>query len=293
MVLVVDNGSRDGVLDDVTDRWPEVHTLQTGDNLGFTGGMNSGLAWALDHGATTVTVLNNDTIVPPGALDAAVACARSGLVAVSPEIRYAARGGVWFGGGTVDVATGLARHLTDAEILDRYPGLGLRDVDTLAGCCVTAAAGTWRLIGAFDDRFFLLFEDADWSQRARSVGVQLLVDPSVYIDHAVSASFTGVSARLGLYYYVRNGLLFSERWGPTGRRRLARAYRFMRWHVVGHATGPWREGRRREATSAGLIVFLGVTHHLVRRYGRAPLLLERWLARGRVKSEAMGQGVSR
>jgi GT2 family glycosyltransferase len=67
-ILVIDNGSFDGVLESVTGRWPQVHALQTGRNLGFSGGINAGLTWALDAGAATVTVLNNDTLLPRGAI---------------------------------------------------------------------------------------------------------------------------------------------------------------------------------------------------------------------------------
>ena len=49
VILVVDNGSDDGVLEEVAARWPQVQMIQAGDNLGFSGGMNRGLAWALEQ----------------------------------------------------------------------------------------------------------------------------------------------------------------------------------------------------------------------------------------------------
>lgn len=278
-ILVVDNGSHDGVLAEVASRWPYVSTLQTGANLGFSGGMNRGLDWALQRGSGTVTVLNNDTVVPPGAIEALAGRARSGPVAVSPEVRYAATGKVWFGGGTVDADTGLARHLTDAELGARFPGGQPRQVESLAGCSVTASAQTWRRVGLFDDRFFLLFEDADWSRRARAAGVSLVVDPSVTIDHVVSASFVGPSARLGRYYYVRNGLYFGSRARPTGAKAVVRAARFLRRHVVSSVMDEWRAGRRTEAARGAVIVALAVAHHVGRRHGRAPAWLERAVAR--------------
>lgn len=85
-VLVVDNGSHDGTVELVSTRWPQVHTIQNLENLGFAGGMNTGLRWALDSGAETVTVLNNDTLIPPGAMDRLFDMARTGA-AVSPEVR--------------------------------------------------------------------------------------------------------------------------------------------------------------------------------------------------------------
>ncbi len=284
VVLVIDNGSFDGVLDRVGARWPLVATLQTGENLGFAGGMNRGLRWALDAGAGTITVLNNDTILPPGAIPALARVARTG-VAVSPEVRYAdGSEKLWFGGGVIDAATSLARHLSADEIAAgrESPETPLRPSQVLAGCCVTAAASTWRRVGLFDERYFLNFEDSDWSVRAARAGVALVVDTRVVIRHRVSASFTGSYSYLGLFYYARNGLLFGasrRRWDVPTRLR------FLRRHVL-PVLGD--DLRRRDATEAlrhllvGSVAILG---HLTRRYGRAPRRLERmtagWAAPGR------------
>jgi hypothetical protein len=120
-IVVIDNGSFDGVLESVTGRWPQVNTLQTRRNLGFSGGMNAGLTWALDAGAATVTVLNNDTMLPRGAISRRAAVAHDGA-AVSPEVRYAdGSGQLWFGGGIVDREPRLARHLSEPG-LDIQPG---------------------------------------------------------------------------------------------------------------------------------------------------------------------------
>lgn len=286
VVLVVDNDSAgqsagDDVLELVALRWPDVATLRTGSNLGFAGGMNAGLRWAIERGASTVTVLNNDTIVGPGAVAALSQVARTGA-AVSPVVRYAdGTDRVWFGGGTVDVETNLARHLDDDEIsrVDAGAPGRLRPTESLAGCCVTATRETWQHVGLFDERYFLNFEDSDWSARAGELGVSLVIDTHTTIRHRVSASFTGGYSWLGLYYYTRNGLLFGR-----GRRRgtLGQAGAFMRRHVIPAITGELRAGHRREAGRRALVVVRAVTDHLVGRYGRAPRGLEsradRWAA---------------
>jgi GT2 family glycosyltransferase len=278
-VLIVDNGSFDGTLEAVRQRWPQVSVDQSPDNLGFAGGMNRGIDWALERGAATITVLNNDTVVPPGVLASLADTAAAG-VAVSPEVRYAAEGRVWFGGGVVDVETGLARHLSEPEIARRFPKDSLRSVESLAGCCLTASAAVWRHVGGFDERYFLVFEDADWSMRARARGVDLVVDPRVHLEHAVSASFTGHRAVLGLYYYARNGLLFGGRWRRhTGCGDAFTAARFLRRHVVPEVTGAWRRGDRRGAADRQAVLGVALADHAAGRYGRAPDWLERQVAR--------------
>lgn len=273
LVLVVDNGSHDGTLAAVQDRWPHVHRLQNPVNLGFAGGMNSGLRWALERGASTVTVLNNDTVLPAGALSALEATAGSAR-AVSPEVRYLDDPQqVWFAGGRVDEDSGLARHLSAGE-LSASPASaeGLRPSQTLAGCCVTAAAETWCRVGLFDERYFLNFEDSDWSLRARAVGIDLVVDTHVLIQHRVSASFTGAYSYLGLFYYTRNGLLFiHDRAGGS----VARAARFLRRHVIPDPVRRARRGERRDASRRALVIAVAVGCRLRGRYGRAPAWLER------------------
>lgn len=268
--LVVDNGSHDGTLEEVAATFPGTDLLQTGANLGFTGGMNAGLRWALDGGATTVTILNNDTIVPPGAMARLAEVARSG-VAVSPVAVYAADPTrVWFAAGTIDPDTGLPHHGASVPMPDPGPD-GLRETDILAGACVTASAETWRRVGLLDERYFLLFEDSDWSRRALAQGIPLRVDTRTTIRHRVSASFGGAMSYLGLFYYTRNGLLFirGQAGGPTTRMR------FLRRHVIPQVRPQQGEASRRDLVYRCLIVAAALAADVTRQYGPAPRALHR------------------
>ncbi|WP_175557258.1 glycosyltransferase family 2 protein [Raineyella antarctica] len=272
-VLVIDNGSYDGVIEEIVNRWPSVETLQTGANLGFAGGMNRGIEWALDVGVGTITVLNNDTIIPRGAIAALGRLARTG-VAVSPEVRYAdGSERVWFGGGTIDAETSLARHLSASEISssDGPDRPVLRPSQVLAGCCVTATAGSWQRIGSFDERYFLNFEDSDWSVRAQRAGIPLVVATDVVIYHKVSASFTGSYSYLGTFYYTRNGLLFGSTRQPWA---LGTRARFLRRHVIPVLGKAARDRDWARLLRQSVMIGSAVLAHLGRRYGRAPRLLE-------------------
>ncbi len=222
-ILLVDNGSTDGTIDAVRDAYPEVQTLRLDANLGFAGGNNAGISLALSKGAEIIGVLNNDTIVEPGFLAPLVHVldgseAGSGRDrAVSPDIRYADAPEVsWWRGSTLDLGSGWPRHLTPEEQSDERRTL--TPTPLLSGCCIVARAETWRRVGYFDERLFLIFEDSDWSMRATSAGVDLFVVPESRIRHRVSRSFTGRTHVLGSYYFARNGLIFAQRhlgWRPT------------------------------------------------------------------------------
>ena len=276
-VLVVDNGSGTGSLEAVRAggrgrdrpdrREPRLRRRD-----------EPGVEWALARGAATVTVLNNDTVVPPGALASLPARPLTAWPSVP-------RSGMRRTGGLVRRGRRRPGDGSGASPLRRgdgavFPGERASVVETLAGCCVTASAEVWRTVGGFDERYFLIFEDADWSMRARARGVQLLVDPSVQIQHAVSASFTEDRALLGLYYYARNGLLFGSRWRRhTGRGDTRTAARFLRRHVVPEVTGAWRRRDVRGSLTRQGVLALAVADHVAGRYGRAPAWLERQAVR--------------
>ena len=74
---VVDNGSTDNSVACIRAAHPEVSIIETGRNLGFSGGCNVGVRRALEEGADYIWLLNNDTTVDPQALSAMVAVAET------------------------------------------------------------------------------------------------------------------------------------------------------------------------------------------------------------------------
>ncbi|HKO21554.1 MAG TPA: glycosyltransferase, partial [Candidatus Eisenbacteria bacterium] len=61
--LLVDNGSSDGTPDRARAEFPEVEVLALGENRLFAGGVNAGLKRALEAGAASVLLLNNDVVL--------------------------------------------------------------------------------------------------------------------------------------------------------------------------------------------------------------------------------------
>jgi GT2 family glycosyltransferase len=67
-IIVVDNGSTDGSVAAISEKYPTVNIIESPDNTGFTGGNNLGIELALTQEADIVWLLNNDTHVDPKAL---------------------------------------------------------------------------------------------------------------------------------------------------------------------------------------------------------------------------------
>lgn len=263
-VVVVDNGSTDGTPGRVASDFPEVDLVCNGRNLGFAEGNNVGIRRALDLGADYVTLLNNDTVVEAGFLEPLVHALRDPTVgAVSPEIRYHDRpDSAWFSGGAIDWRTGWAYHTPK----DHSRGAQPVETPILTGCCVVVARDVLLRVGQLDERFFLIYEDTDWSVRATRAGYRAVVVPDSRILHKVSASFRRDMPTLGTFYFTRNGLLFISK---HAHRRLLVSMRFVWTWVVRTSVQQARAQHRGWAALAVLRV-MALGSHMARRYGAAP-----------------------
>jgi hypothetical protein len=108
-IVVVDNGSSDGTAKAVRERFPGADLVRSDKNLGFAGGNNLGLARARELGADHVLVLNNDTEVEPGAVQALVeeADRRPDAGSLGSKILFAEPPDlIWFAGARFDPRAG-------------------------------------------------------------------------------------------------------------------------------------------------------------------------------------------
>jgi GT2 family glycosyltransferase len=263
--IVVDNGSTDDSVEEITASGLAGSVIETGENLGFAEGNNVGVRLALEQRFPVIAVLNNDTIVEADSFEALVRhFTRLEYRALSPDIRYFdAPSQSWFAGGVLD--NGWPRHLQPSELVASDGPL--RPSDCLSGCCIVAQSETWKRVGLFDPDYFLIFEDSDWSLRARHNDVNLYVVTDSIIRHKISRSHAlGRVSLLSNFYFVRNGLAFETRYF---KRHIPR---FVgQWLVRPSITALARRMGRR----AIAFRWLGALAFAVRLRGRAPQVVER------------------
>lgn len=187
-ILLVDNASPDGSGEELRERFPDVGFLQTGENLGYTGGNNRGIGRAMEEGADFVLVLNHDTLVDPGTIGLLVetALADERVAAVAPTVvRMDDPESLWYAGGAFDPMRALGRHWNGNG---KAPGATHpRPVSFVSGCAVLLRAEALRETGPFDESYFLYVEDAELSVRLARAGWRLLHDPRARVRHRVPA----------------------------------------------------------------------------------------------------------
>jgi hypothetical protein len=205
-VLVVDNGSDDGSPDRLEARFGDnIEVLRNPRNAGFAAGNNRGIEHALQNGAQSVLILNNDTIIDRAMLSTLlhrVEAAPSYHLA-GPAIYYESDPQrVWRLGDRYARRLRLPRAVGVQEI-DR----AVIPVDFLTGCAMLVQRQVFDTIGLFDSRYAFYFEDADFCERARRAGFQLACLPAARMWHKVSRSADKVSV-LSRYNQARGRVQF-------------------------------------------------------------------------------------
>src|SRR3989344_2086653 len=76
-ILVVDNGSTDGSIEFIRNNLSGIDVIINESNLGFAGGNNVGMRYAIEHDFEYVYLLNQDTVVDPGFINEAVTVAQA------------------------------------------------------------------------------------------------------------------------------------------------------------------------------------------------------------------------
>ena len=209
-VVVVDNGSTDGAVDDIRSRYGWVQVVEAGENLGFVGGNNYGMDYALSEQADYIFLLNNDTVVAPeslGNLVEAVEMDRTIGVAGPLIFYHSEPETIWSAGGEINWESGDSCMVGIDQVDRRQFGEQPYSVDFLTGCALLLPAEVVKKVGKLDPRFFAYYEDTEWSLRIAKAGYKVMVVPQAKIWHKITKQARETTPRVH-YYMCRNRLLF-------------------------------------------------------------------------------------
>jgi GT2 family glycosyltransferase len=241
-VYVVDNASDVDPSPEIRARWPRVRIIRNAANLGYGGGNNVALRAASGEGTAYVLLLNNDATLAPDTVSRLVAVmeANPRVGMATPRIFfYDPPGEIYWDGGAIDWRTGETPH--DSRSLPS--GGGLIESEWLDGCALFVRTRTLDDIGLLDERYFLYYEDADWTVRAARAGWANVVVTDAVAWHKVSRSTGGYMGPLASFYYARNRYLFLRTHGRLARSPIPLvAYAPIIYRDYRRVTD-WRESR--------------------------------------------------
>lgn len=197
-VTVVDSGSPDGAPDMVEREFPEVRLLRHG-NIGFAAANNLALR---ESDADAVLLLNPDTEVYAGTLDAALARLRSepriGMVGVklvteAGELDHACKRSFPTPLAALAHFTGIGRGEGAPAALSQYRATDLGDdepgeVDAVNGAFMLCRAEAVREVGLLDEGYWLYMEDLDWCRRFWDAGWKVFYEPAGTALHVKGGS---------------------------------------------------------------------------------------------------------
>lgn len=265
-VVVVDNGSDDGSAG-LLSRLEGCRLVETGANLGFSGGANAGIRTALGGGAERVLLLNGDVMLAGdavGALETALRDERVGIAGAlvldrADPLRIASAG------MSFNPLSGRMRHRLAGAPQAAVGGGHPVPVAAVMGCATLIRASVLEETGGFDDDFFFSFEDLDLCLRAARCGFRTVCVPDAVAYHAGSRSI-GTASPARLYFATRNHLLVARRSSPLtpplGAARTTAIVLLNLAHAVSCGWMPAPTGLR--------ACLRGAWHHLRRRYGPMP-----------------------
>ena len=235
-VVVIDNGSKEklNLTQDYLGNIPLKIILKE-KNLGFSGGHNAGINYALSKNADYVLILNNDVIVDPNLIfELLKVLDKSDRYAVASPKIYFAQGFeyhqnkykesekgkvIWYAGGQMDFKNVIAKHRGVDEV-DRGQYQKTEETDFATGACFLIKKEVIEKVGFFDDKYFLYYEDSDLSQRIKEKGYNILYAPNAVLWHRNAEAAGGPGSSLQDYYISRNRLLFGLRYAPL-RSKIA------------------------------------------------------------------------
>lgn len=209
--IVVDNASTVNPTAQIeAGNYPNVKILLSEKNLGFTGGNNLGMRHAKGD---FVFIVNNDTEVTPDLLERLLAPFENDptIGVTCPKIRYFSHPNTiqYAGFNPMNLFTGRQSAVGSNE-----DDQGQYNVSGPTNCAHGAAMLVKRevleKVGMFADKFFIYYEESDWSARIIRAGykIQYVADGLIYHKESITM---GKESAIKAYYHTRNRILYMRR----------------------------------------------------------------------------------
>lgn len=226
-IILVDNGSQDDSINIFNKKYKDnqfVEILNTKNNIGYAGGNNFGINYAIENKFDYIVLLNNDVLVDKDFLEELLKESNNYDI-VGPKIYFAPGFEfhkdkykkddlgkiIWSFGGQIDwnniYGSNVAVDKVDKGQFDKNN----EKVDFISGCCLMASTGIFKTIGNLDKKYFMYFEDVDFCQRAKKSNLKLACISKSIIWH-INAGSSKSGGDLHDYFITRNRIYFANKY---------------------------------------------------------------------------------
>lgn len=206
-IVVVENGSHDTSVAELRKLkkkyGKKLHTLYNEANLGFTGGANTGIRWAMEHHFDSVALFNNDATADSRWLEELVSAQRSEHAGITTGLLLHEDGQTIDSTGDWYTTWGLPFPRNRNDALSEAPKAGQAIFSGSGG----ASLYSMRLfdeIGLFDETFFAYYEDVDISFRAQLAGWKVIYTPNAIAYHKQGATSNMMPSGFSVYQTFKN-----------------------------------------------------------------------------------------
>ena len=180
--IVVDNASNDGSVEYIREHFPEIHLIESKENLGFGKGNNLGLRYAYEEGCDYVFLLNQDTLVDPDMFEKLVAVSKR-----HPDFGIIAP--VHMSADKQELCM-MMEYQSNRYMYRMLSDLYCGTVKEIYETNYVNAAGwllprnTLSILGGFDPLIFHYGEDDDYVNRARYHGLRIGISFDARMVHS-------------------------------------------------------------------------------------------------------------
>ncbi|MEW6363883.1 MAG: glycosyltransferase family 2 protein [Acidobacteriota bacterium] len=228
-IIVVDNASTDGGIDLIERSFRSVRTIRNGDNVGFARANNQGI---LESRGEFVLLLNNDTVVLPGTIEAMLSRLRAddtlgavGCALEGSDWRLQVSFGGMIGFGNEFFQKVFSRAVFAAR--QKLFGLSVRYPHWVSGAFLLARRQLLLEVGMLDENFFMYTEEVDLCERIRQKGLRICYDPTRRVIHYGGKSTERNRTKAGVEYRKSHLYFYAKHHGARAAR-LLRAYLLLR-----------------------------------------------------------------
>lgn len=198
--VIVSNNNPTPLKPEILRDLQEIQVVENKKNLGYAGGINSGIRHALHLNPDYILIITEDTTYDKNFFKKIITYAQlNHCDVVGPTVIDQKTKNVWYQGGEIDPYRYTAGHK-------------IGKTDYIPGCCVLVKTEVFKTIGLLDDRYFIYYEDVDFDLRAKQAGYKIGVckDAIVYHDTYHSpATYKNM-----VYYLARNHWIFLFKFAP-------------------------------------------------------------------------------